>query len=80
MLVSDCCGEEARNHTVKYGGVDCEYNDEDSGICPLCHDHCCYVWVCDECGEDMDRDIGDICPTCLSKGVTGKEVKSEKRK
>ena len=44
---SSCCGAEPRS----WGDND----TADFGICPECRDHCEYVDVCDECGEDLEN-------------------------
>jgi len=48
--VSECCGSEPTSYAGPHGTPDSD--SEDIGICPSCHDHCGYIEVCEECGEE----------------------------
>lgn len=53
---SNCCGAEPK------GNGDCD--SEDIGICPCCKDHCEYIEVCDDCGEE-----DCVCPKLKTEDI-----------
>lgn len=44
MKLSNCCGAQA------YSNGDADLLDFE--ICSDCKEHCEYIWICDECGEE----------------------------